>query len=91
MLVHGPNNVELINFFGFGTHIPGSIKKKGSILWPIFKCKTTVNSVDKDKFYTVFSVKFRCFIQMNLNNNQKYDIENPGIRCVEWTDAIKKK
>ena len=28
MLVHGPNNVELINFFGFGTHIPGSIKKR---------------------------------------------------------------
>ena len=28
---------------------------------------------------------------MNLNNNQKLDIENPGIRCVEWTDAIKMK
>ena len=28
---------------------------------------------------------------MNLNNNQKYGIENPGILCVEWTDAIKMK
>ena len=28
---------------------------------------------------------------MNLNINQKYIIENPGIRCVEWTDAIKMK
>ena len=28
---------------------------------------------------------------MNLNINQKYDIENPGIRWVEWTDAIKMK
>ena len=28
---------------------------------------------------------------MNLNINQKYDIENPGIRWVEWTDATKMK
>ena len=28
---------------------------------------------------------------MILNNNQKYDIENPGIRWVERTDAIKMK
>ena len=28
---------------------------------------------------------------MNLNNNQKFDIENPAVRCVEWTDAIKMK
>ena len=28
---------------------------------------------------------------MILNNNQKYDIENPGIRFVERTDAIKMK
>ena len=28
---------------------------------------------------------------MNLNIIQKYDSENPGIRCVEWTDAIKMK
>ena len=26
---------------------------------------------------------------MNLNKNQKYDIENHGIHYVEWTDAMK--
>ena len=63
--------------------------RKGWILLPIFKCKIMVISVRIDNFCTGFLFQFRCFIQMSLIFNQRYDIKNPVFRWIEWIDTMK--
>ena len=69
----------------------GFYQQRADFLLPIFKSKITVNSVRVGSFYAVFRLQFRCFVQMNLNINQRFDKKKPGFRWVEWIDTIKMK